>query len=128
MSLVSYILQYEAEILKLESFGVDLLHTVGLIYTQKATTCLKSSKFLGLGGVWFRTKERGTLVKSAWGTMSSAVDASIAGTFSYFLFEEGLTSMKAEKMSKMEEEGPSKWTEEQLAETMLEFSGTSNFL
>lgn len=36
--------------------------------------------------------------------------------------------MIAEKMSKMEEEGPSKWTEEQLAETMLEFSGTSDFL
>lgn len=71
--------QYEAEILKLESFGVELLHTVGLIYTQKATTCLKSTKFLGLGGVWFRTKERGTLVKTAWGTMSSAVDASMAG-------------------------------------------------
>jgi hypothetical protein len=71
--------KYEAEILKLESFGVDLLHTIGLIYTQKATTCLKSSKFLGLGGVWFRTKEKGTLVKSAWGTISSALDASIAG-------------------------------------------------
>jgi hypothetical protein len=26
-------------------------------------------------------------------------------------------------MSKMEEEGAEKWTEEQLAETMLEFSG-----
>lgn len=73
------IVKYEAEILKLESFGVDLLHTVGLIYTQKATTCLKSSKFLGLGGVWFRTKEKGTLVKNAWGTVTSAVDASIAG-------------------------------------------------
>jgi len=32
---------------------------------------------------------------------------------------------KAEKMSKMEEEGAAKWTEEQLAETMLEFSGKS---
>jgi hypothetical protein len=72
-------LKYEAEVLKLESFGVDLLHTIGLIYTQKATTCLKSSRYLGLGGVWFRTKERGTLVKSAWGTMASAVEASIAG-------------------------------------------------
>jgi len=28
-------------------------------------------------------------------------------------------------MSKMEEEGAAKWTEEQLAETMLEFSGES---
>jgi hypothetical protein len=116
------IIQYEAEVLKLESFGVDLLHTVGLIYTQKATTCLKSSKFLGLGGVWFRTKERGTLVKSAWGTMSSAVDASLAGIFSKF-FQGNLLTSLAEKMSKMEEEGAGKWTEEQLAESMLEFSG-----
>jgi len=76
---IRLMVQYEAEVLKLESFGVDLLHAVGLIYTQKATTCLKSSKFLGLGGVWFRTKERGTLVKNAWGTMTSAVDASVAG-------------------------------------------------
>jgi hypothetical protein len=95
---------------------------VGLIYTQKATTCLKSSKFLGLGGVWFRTKERGTLVKSAWGTMSSAVDASLAGIFSKF-FQRNLLTLLAEKMSKMEEEGAGKWTEEQLAESMLEFSG-----
>jgi hypothetical protein len=47
--------------------------------------------------------------------------------FLYFLFE-GLTSIIAEKISKMEEEGPSKWTEEQLAETMLEFSGTPDSL
>jgi len=67
--------------MKLESFGVDLLHAIGLIYTQKATTFLKSKKYLGLGGVWFRTKERGTLVKSAWGTVTSAVDASLAGKF-----------------------------------------------
>lgn len=72
-------MKYEAEILKLESFGVDLLHTIGLIYTQKATTCLKSTKYLGLGGVWFRTKEKGTLAKTVWGTVSSALDASAAG-------------------------------------------------
>lgn len=61
-------------------------------------------------------------MKSAWGTMSSAVDASLAGIFSKFFQENILTSL-AEKMSKMEEEGAGKWTEEQLAESMLEFSG-----
>ena len=35
---------------------------------------------------------------------------------------------EAEKMSKMEEEGTAKWTEEQLAETMLEFSGIAMFI
>jgi hypothetical protein len=34
------------------------------------------------------------------------------------------TSLSAEKMSKMEEEGAEKWTDEQLAETMMEFSGS----
>jgi hypothetical protein len=36
--------------------------------------------------------------------------------------------MKAEKISKMEEEGAGKWTEQQLAETLLEFSGTRFFV
>lgn len=106
--------------LKLESFGVDLLHTIGLIYTQKATTCLKSSKFLGLGGVWFRTKERGTMMKSAWGTMSSAIDASIAGVILLFR----MLIVLAEKMSRMEEEMASgKYTEEEVVESMLDLSG-----
>jgi len=61
-------------------------------------------------------------MKSAWGTMSSAVDASLAGISSKF-FPRNLLTPLAEKMSKMEEEGAEKWTEEQLAESMLEFSG-----
>ena len=31
---------------------------------------------------------------------------------------------KAQRMSKMEEEGAGKWTEEQMAETMMDLSGT----
>ena len=61
-------------------------------------------------------------MKNAWGTMTSAVDASVAGTSP---LSKRPAKSKAEKMSKMEEEGTAKWTEEQLAETMLEFSGTA---
>ena len=38
----------EADDLKLESFGVELLHTIGNIYIMKATSFLKSKKFLGM--------------------------------------------------------------------------------
>jgi X-domain of DnaJ-containing len=38
----------EADDLKLESFGVELLHTIGGVYVMKATSALKSRKFLGM--------------------------------------------------------------------------------
>lgn len=38
----------EAEDLKLESFGVELLHTIGSVYMMKASSFLKSRKFLGM--------------------------------------------------------------------------------
>lgn len=38
----------EADDLKLESFGVELLHTIGNIYIMKATSFMKSRKFLGM--------------------------------------------------------------------------------
>lgn len=38
----------EAEDLKLESFGVELLHTIGHVYVMKGTTYLKSKKLLGM--------------------------------------------------------------------------------
>jgi hypothetical protein len=38
----------EADDLKLESFGVELLHTIGGVYGMKANGYLKSKKFLGL--------------------------------------------------------------------------------
>lgn len=38
----------EAEDLKLESFGVELLHAIGHVYVMKGTTYLKSKKLLGM--------------------------------------------------------------------------------
>ena len=38
----------EADDLKLESFGVELLHAIGTVYVTKATSFLKSRKFLGM--------------------------------------------------------------------------------
>jgi X-domain of DnaJ-containing len=38
----------EADDLKLESFGVELLHAIGTVYVTKASSYLKSRKFLGM--------------------------------------------------------------------------------
>lgn len=38
----------EADDLKLESFGVELLHAIGTVYMMKASSFMKSRKFLGM--------------------------------------------------------------------------------
>ncbi|KAH7913843.1 X-domain of DnaJ-containing-domain-containing protein [Hygrophoropsis aurantiaca] len=63
----------EADDLKLESFGVELLHAIGTVYMMKATSFLKSKKFLGLAGFWSRMKEKGSVAKDAWGVIGSAL-------------------------------------------------------
>ncbi|KAG8706789.1 hypothetical protein FRC08_000857 [Ceratobasidium sp. 394] len=63
----------EAEDLKLESFGVELLHTIGTVYLMKANSALKSRKFLGIPGFVSRLKEKGAVAKEAWGVLGSAI-------------------------------------------------------
>ncbi|TFK85102.1 DnaJ-domain-containing protein [Polyporus arcularius HHB13444] len=63
----------EADDMKLESFGVELLHTIGNVYMMKATSFLKSRKFLGIPGFFSRLKEKGAMAKDAWGVIGSAI-------------------------------------------------------
>ncbi|KAF7308479.1 J domain-containing protein [Mycena chlorophos] len=63
----------EAEDLKLESFGVELLHAIGGVYMMKATSFMKSKKFLGIPGFFSRMKERTDLVKDVFGVIGSAL-------------------------------------------------------
>ena len=90
----------EVENLKMESFGLEILHAVGLTYMQKATSFLKSQKFLGISGFFSRLKDKGTLAKDTWNTISTAIDA----------------QMTMEEMSKLEEKGGEDWTDEKKAE------------
>ncbi|TFK75008.1 DnaJ-domain-containing protein [Pluteus cervinus] len=64
----------EADDLKLESFGVELLHTIGNIYMMKATSYMKSKKFLGIPGFFSRLKEKGAFAKDVWGVIGSAMN------------------------------------------------------
>jgi len=63
----------ESEDLKLESFGLELLHAIGTVYMMKASSFLKSRKFLGIPGFFSRLKEKGSLAKDAWGVIGSAL-------------------------------------------------------
>lgn len=73
-------MQTEAEDLKLESFGVELLHAIGSVYTTKSNTWLKTKRgnFLGMPGFWNRLKERGGIIKETWGVMGSAVNVQMS--------------------------------------------------
>jgi len=90
----------EVENLKIESFGLEILHAIGNTYLQKATSFLKSQKFLGISGFFSRLKDKGNLAKETWSTISTALDA----------------QMTMEEMAKMEEKGGDDWTDEKKAE------------
>jgi len=90
----------EIENLKMESFGLEIMHAIGATYLQKGGGMLKSQKFLGISGFWSRIKDKGTLAKETWGTISTAIDA----------------QMTMEEMAKMEEKGGEEWTDDARAE------------
>ncbi|KAK5659281.1 hypothetical protein OQA88_1374 [Cercophora sp. LCS_1] len=90
----------EVEDLKMESFGLDILHAIGATYVSKATALLRSQKFFGMGGFLSRMKDKGTLVKDTWNTISSAIDA----------------QQSMEEMARMEQQGGEDWSDEKKAE------------
>lgn len=68
-------MRYEAEALKMESFGLEILHTLGSIYKSKSRIFLKNQTFFGWGGLWYSIKAKGGVVKDTISTVSSALDA-----------------------------------------------------
>ncbi|KAI8623763.1 DnaJ domain-containing protein [Xylariaceae sp. FL1651] len=97
----------EVENLKIESFGLDILHAIGAVYMSKATALLKSQKFLGISGFFSRVKDKGTFFKETWNTISSAIDA----------------QQTMEEMARMEEAGGEDWTDEKKMEYERKVTG-----
>jgi hypothetical protein len=62
---------------------------------------------LGISGFFSRLKDKGTLVKETWGTISTAIDA----------------QMTMEEMAKLEEKGGDEWTDEKKAEYERKVTG-----
>ena len=90
----------EVENLKMESFGIDILHAIGQTYVTRASTLLRSQKFLGIGGFFSKLRDKGNMVKDTWNTISSAIDA----------------QQTMEDMARMEEKGGEDWNDERRAE------------
>ena len=90
----------EVEDLKMESFGLDILHAIGATYVAKATALLRSQKMFGMGGFFGRLRDKGTLVKDTWSTISSAIDA----------------QQTMEELARLEERGGDDWTDERRVE------------
>ncbi|KAJ4291464.1 DnaJ-like protein [Collariella sp. IMI 366227] len=86
----------EVEELKMESFGLDILHAIGQTYASKGTALIRSQKFFGMGGFFGRVKDKGALVKDTWNTISSAIDA----------------QQTMEEMARLEQQGGEDWTDE----------------
>jgi curved DNA-binding protein CbpA len=95
-------MRLEVENLKMESFGLEILHAVGQTYLSKAATYLKSQKPIigGVSGFFSRLKDKGNTIKETWGTVQTAIQA----------------QMEIEEMAKMEEKGGDDWTDEKRAE------------
>ncbi|CAK9436205.1 uncharacterized protein LODBEIA_P07630 [Lodderomyces beijingensis] len=68
-------IKYEAESLKMESFGLEILHTIGHVYKSKSKILLKNQTFFGWGGLWYSVKEKGGVVKDTFRAISAALDA-----------------------------------------------------
>jgi curved DNA-binding protein CbpA len=90
----------EVENLKMESFGIDILHAIGQTYVTRASTLLRSQKFLGIGGFFSKLRDKGNMVKDTWNTFSSVIDA----------------QQTVAEMSRLEKEGGEDWDDETRAE------------
>lgn len=102
-------MELEAENLKMESFGLEMLHAIGATYAMKSSTFIKSQKPVigGVSGFFSRLKDKGTLVKETWGTVSTAISA----------------QMEIEDMAKMEQAGGEHWTDERKVEAERRVTG-----
>ncbi|CAA19014.1 DNAJ domain protein Caj1/Djp1-type [Schizosaccharomyces pombe] len=99
-------MQFEAELLKDESFGNEMLHAIGSTYVQRANILIQSQSFLGIRGVWGSLCAKGTLLKDTWNTVVSAVDV----------------QSSAAALAKAEE-GEEQWSKEKRDEAARELTG-----
>ncbi|EGE08802.1 DnaJ domain-containing protein [Trichophyton equinum CBS 127.97] len=91
-------IRLEVENLKMESFGLEILHAIGSTYNSRERP---SSRFFS------RLKDKGNLARETWTTISTALDA----------------QMTMEEMAKLEEKGGEDWTDEKKAEYEKKVTG-----
>lgn len=68
----------EFEDMKIESFGLQILHLIGTIYKDQANARLLSSKTLGVSKIFTNAKSTAKTVKNGYSIIKTAVDAQMS--------------------------------------------------
>lgn len=71
-------LQTEFEDMKIESFGIQLLHLIGKIYIDKANATIHASKTFGVSKIFTSVKSKTETVKNGYSILKTAVDAQLS--------------------------------------------------
>ncbi|RCH92728.1 hypothetical protein CU097_012068 [Rhizopus azygosporus] len=110
----------EAEDLKFESYGVELLHAIGFAYDMKVNQYASKNFAFGLGGMFHSIKEKGYIFKQTVGTLRTAYD--LQSTFGELqkAEEKGLSE---EERAKLEETAAQKGLEAIWRGSKLEIEG-----
>jgi len=87
----------QAEELKNEDHGAELLHHVGYVYKQEAKQHMG-----GIGGTWAEWREMAHLVKETWGAIKSAVRLEVAQQELQAKQMEGEIGTKTEEQAELE--------------------------
>ncbi|KAI8393575.1 DnaJ-domain-containing protein [Radiomyces spectabilis] len=95
------IIQIEAEDLKHENYGVELLHAIGYTYTAKANQYLGKSVAFGLGGMFHSMKEKGYIFSETVGTLRTALDLQSSFSQLQEADEKGLTEEEKKKLEEL---------------------------
>lgn len=96
----------ESEDLKVQSFGVHLLHSVGYVYSLKASEYLSKKEFLGIPSLFHRIRMKGHTVSETFSTVKSAVD--VHSTFVQIQEGEKRGTITADEKEKLTEEATKK--------------------
>ncbi|KAI8876956.1 DnaJ-domain-containing protein [Backusella circina FSU 941] len=110
----------EADELKLENHGVELLHTIGYAYSMKVRQYNSRGYAFGLGGMYHSIREKGYIFRQTVGTIRTAYD--LQSTFGELqkAEEKGLSE---EEKAKLEEAAALKGLEAIWRGSKLEIEG-----
>ncbi|KAL3239902.1 Djp1p [Nakaseomyces bracarensis] len=107
----------EANLLKMESFGVDILHTIGDIYCEKARIFLASQNFLGFGGIFHSVRAKGGVLMDTLRTVSAAIDAQNTMKELEKMKEASVVTEETDSNDKDDKKGPSNSAEGKTGKT-----------
>ncbi|KAI8976284.1 DnaJ-domain-containing protein [Trametes punicea] len=101
------ICKLEAEELKKESYGVDLLHAIGFVYAQKAKQHLASNQtFLGMGGWLHNVQGKYHVFSETVSTLRAAME--LKKVFEQIQAAEQAGNMSPEEKQRLEEQAAEK--------------------